>query len=49
MTETTATPIKMKIRDWKRLPCTFRSVVDGKPQVLVSRPGRSYFVPVQFV
>ena len=49
MTSTTSMPIKMKIGDWKRLPRTFRSVVAGQPQVLVTRPGRSFFVPVEFV
>ncbi|WP_198019594.1 hypothetical protein [Pseudogulbenkiania sp. MAI-1] len=41
--------IKMKFLDWRRLPRAFRSVVQGQPQVLVSRTGRSYFVPVEFV
>jgi hypothetical protein len=41
--------IKMKFMDWRRLPRTFRSVVAGQPQVLVSRTGRNFFVPVQFV
>lgn len=49
MTTTTTMPIKMKLGDWKRLPFAFRSVVNGQPQVLVTRPGRSFFVPVQFV
>jgi len=49
MTSATAMPIKMKVSDWKRLPGSFRSVVAGKPQVLVTRPGRSFFVPVEFV
>jgi hypothetical protein len=49
MTSSTAMPIKMKVSDWKRLPGSFRSVVGGRPQVLVSRPGRSFFVPVEFV
>ncbi|WP_174874300.1 hypothetical protein [Vogesella oryzae] len=41
--------IKMMFRDWKRLPRAFRNVVEGQPQVLLTRPGRSYFVPVEFV
>ncbi|MBV8680075.1 MULTISPECIES: hypothetical protein [Aquitalea] len=41
--------IKMKFMDWRRLPRAFREVRAGQPQVLVSRTGRSYFVPVQFV
>ena len=41
--------IKMMFRDWKRLPRAFRSVVDGEPLVLLTRTGRSYFVPVEFV
>ncbi|WP_293765836.1 hypothetical protein [uncultured Aquitalea sp.] len=41
--------IKMKFMDWRRLPRAFRTVVEGKPQVLVSRTNRSYFVPVEFV
>jgi len=41
--------IKMKFMDWRRLPRTFRSVVAGQPQVLVSRSSRNFFVPVQFV
>lgn len=42
-------PIKMMFRDWKRLPRAFRTVVEGRPQVLLTRPGTSYFVPVEFV
>lgn len=42
-------PIKMMVRDWKRLPRAFRTVVAGQPQVLLTRIGRSYFVPVEFV
>jgi hypothetical protein len=42
-------PIKIKPSDWRRLPRSFRSVIEGKPQVMVSRTGRNYFVPVQFV
>lgn len=41
--------IKMKFLDWRRLPRPFRTVVKGQPQVLVSRTGKQYFVPVQFV
>lgn len=41
--------IKIKFMDWRRLPRAFRSVVAGQPQVLVSRTGRSFFVPVEFV
>lgn len=41
--------IKIKFMDWRRLPRAFRSVVDGQPQVLVSRTGRNIFVPVEFV
>ena len=41
--------IKMKFMDWRRLPRAFRSVVAGQPQVLVSRTGKSFFVPVEFV
>lgn len=49
MASVSAMPIKMKVSDWKRLPGSFRSVVAGQPQVLVTRPGRSFFVPVEFV
>jgi hypothetical protein len=45
----TETSIKMKFMDWRRLPRAFRAVDEGQPKVLVSRPGRNYFVPVQFV
>ncbi|GGY13222.1 hypothetical protein [Paludibacterium paludis] len=45
----TDTLIKMKFSDWRRLPRAFRVVIEGQPKVLVSRPGRDYFVPVQFV
>ncbi|BBH12658.1 MULTISPECIES: hypothetical protein [Chromobacterium] len=41
--------IKMKFMDWRRLPRAFRAVIQGQPQVLVSRPGRDFYVPVQFV
>ncbi|WP_158253791.1 hypothetical protein [Chromobacterium alticapitis] len=41
--------IKMKFNDWKRLPRPYRAMIAGKPQVLVSRTGRDYFMPVQFV
>nr|WP_176426023.1 hypothetical protein [Chromobacterium sp. ASV5] len=41
--------IKMKFMDWKRLPRPFRAVIHGQPQVLISRPGRDYYMPVQFV
>ncbi|BEV71011.1 MULTISPECIES: hypothetical protein [unclassified Paludibacterium] len=41
--------IKIKFMDWRRLPRAFRSVVAGQPQVLVSRTGKSFFVPVEFV
>ena len=41
--------IKIKFTDWKRLPRAFRSVIGGTPQVMVSRTGRNFFVPVQFV
>lgn len=41
--------IKIKFLDWRRLPRAFRSVVAGQPQVLVSRTGKSFFVPVEFV
>jgi hypothetical protein len=41
--------IRMKFGDWRRLPRDYRLVVDGQPKVLVSRAGRHYFVPVQFV
>ena len=30
-------PIKMMFRDWKRLPRAFRAVVEGRPQVLLTR------------
>lgn len=46
---TTPDTIKMKFRDWRRLPRPFRAVSQGRPQVLVSRPGRDFFVPVEFV
>ena len=42
-------PIKMMFRDWKSLPRAFRAVVAGQPQVLLTRIGHSYFVPVEFV
>lgn len=42
-------PIKMMFRDWKRLPRAFRAMVEGHPQVLLTRSNRSYFVPVEFV
>jgi len=45
----TDTLIKMKFTDWRRLPRGFRTVIAGQPRVLVTRPGREYFVPVQFV
>lgn len=41
--------VKMMFRDWKRLPRAFRSVIEGQPQVLLTRIGRSYYVPVEFV
>ncbi|WP_434626873.1 hypothetical protein [Chromobacterium sp. CV08] len=41
--------IKMKFNDWKRLPRSYRAMIAGQPQVLVSRPGRDYYMPVQFV
>ncbi|WP_166726965.1 hypothetical protein [Crenobacter cavernae] len=48
-TEPMAEAIKMKFRDWRRLPRVFRTVSHGRPQVLVSRTGRDFFVPVEFV
>jgi hypothetical protein len=47
--QTNEQPIKIKFMDWRRLPRAFRSVVAGQPQVLVSRTGRQFFVPVEFV
>ncbi|MBV8047469.1 MAG: hypothetical protein JO171_09960 [Paludibacterium sp.] len=47
--QTNEQPIKIKFMDWRRLPRAFRSVVAGQPQVLVSRTGRNFFVPVEFV
>ncbi|MEO9383245.1 hypothetical protein [Chromobacterium phragmitis] len=41
--------IKMKFNDWKRLPRPYRAMIEGQPQVLVSRTGRDFYVPVQFV
>jgi len=46
---TTDSVIKIRFLDWRRLPRAFRSVVAGQPQVLVSRTGRNFFVPVEFV
>ncbi|CUA82518.1 MULTISPECIES: hypothetical protein [Gulbenkiania] len=45
----TSEQIKMKFLDWRRLPKAFRAVVEGQPQVLVTRSRGSYFVPVEFV
>ncbi|MEC5207278.1 MULTISPECIES: hypothetical protein [Vogesella] len=41
--------VKMMFRDWKRLPRAFRAVIEGQPQVLLTRTGRSYYAPVEFV
>ncbi|SUX54308.1 hypothetical protein [Chromobacterium vaccinii] len=41
--------IKMKFNDWRRLPRPYRAMIAGQPQVLISRTGRDFFVPVQFV
>lgn len=41
--------VKMPFNDWKRLPRAFRAVISGQPQVLLTRTGKSYFVPVEFV
>lgn len=41
--------VKMMFSDWKRLPRAFRAVIEGQPQVLLTRTGRSYYAPVEFV